>query len=349
MGHLLALCMFLFVMYPISLARYTTDPESGSGEGDGTAINAATQSYGFTTENTVKNVNGTTNSSNILETIKQFLNEYMLLVIVVGSLVILLIVTMCAAVIMSHKRKASAYYPSSFAPKEYVNHDDRNGGARSFNEIPEKPHDAKDEEVVTSNNQLQNDILNAAQNLKSPTKGGGIKGQNTQGPLKKEHTEEVPADKSPESSQTLEETTDDKVIEAPIEKAEETKPTCNCTGPPAKPLEEVKPTGNSQEGPAGAPEESIPTADSQEAPAKPVEESTPPDNSQETQAEIPEETKPTDASLEVPAEPIIDAPNAPEQLQGKEEGNPTPTECGSAKYNSCNNQETQQTTEPCGV
>ncbi|KAM5192598.1 transmembrane protein 119 [Mantella aurantiaca] len=361
MGHLLTLCMFLFLCYPVSLARYTTEPEFGSGEGDGTAIVSNTQSYdtvGSTTENSVKNVNGTTTSLNVLENIKQFFKEYMLLVIVVGSLVALLIFIMCAAVIMSHRHKASAYYPSSFAPKEYVNHDDKNGGTSTFNEIPEKPHDAKVEEVVSSSNQLQADILNAAQNLKSPTKGSSIKEQKNCGrpqkacePSHKENPQEAINDKTPECSKTQEETPGNKVEEAPAEPLEKVKPTCDSQEAPAKPTEETKPIGDTQEAPAKPIEDTKPTVDSQEAPAKPSEETKPTGDSQEVLADPTQEIQPAGESQEAPAEAKADVPSTPEGVRGKEEVNPTPTDCGTANNNPCNSQEPQQSpdTQPCGV
>lgn len=327
MGHILTLCMFLFLTYPVSLARYTTEPEFGSGEGDGTAVVSNTQSYdivGSTTENSVKNVNGTTTSLNVLENIKQFFKEYLLLVIVVGSLVALLIFIMCAAVIMSHRHKASAYYPSSFAPKEYVNHDDKNGGPRAFNEIPEKPHNEKVEEVVSSSNQLQADILNATQNLKSPIKGCSIKEQkNCEGSQKtcnlshKENPQEATSEKSPESSKPQEETPGNKVEEAPT----------------------------------GLPEEAKPIDNSQEAPAEPIEETEPTSDSQEVLADPTQEAPPAGESLEAPAEAKADVPSPPEEASGKEEVNPTPAECGTATNNPCEIQESQQApdTQPCGV
>lgn len=325
MGYLLTLCLFLFLSYPVSLARYTTEPELGSGEEDGTAIVSNTQGYdivGSTIENSTKNSNGTTTSINFFENIQQFFKEYLLLVIVVGSLVALLIFIMCAAVIMSHRHKASAYYPASFAPKEYVNHDDKNGGARAFNEIPEKPHDAAVEEVVSSSNQLQTDILNAAQNLKSPSKGCSIKEQNNCGvPQKtceishKETPQKTTSDKSPEVAKTQEETPGNTVKETPAKTPEETQPTCDSQEAPAEPAEETKPTGDSQEVPAGS-----------------------------TQA-----TQPSGECQEAPVEAKADIPSAPD-VSGKEV-NPTPAECGTANNNPCESQESQQAqdTQPCGV
>ncbi|MEE6509586.1 hypothetical protein FKM82_026925 [Ascaphus truei] len=175
MGFPVTLCVFLVFTTPLCLARYTpseTEDRTGSGDGEVPAVSPteSRELIRLTTEGLGAYPNGTSTSLNILNNIVQFLKEYMLLIIVVGSLVFLVMFIVCTAVIMSHKHKASAYYPSSFSQKEYVNHDDMSGGAKAFNEIPEKAQDAKAEEVVDSTKQLQVDILNAAQNLKSPTK-----------------------------------------------------------------------------------------------------------------------------------------------------------------------------------
>ncbi|KAM8962379.1 transmembrane protein 119 [Pelodytes ibericus] len=234
MGFRVTVCLLLVFTYPICIARYTpSEPEFpvGSGDGEGTTMSSATQSYehlGFTTVSPGDNSNGTSTSFNILESITQFLKEYMLLVIVVGSLAILLIFIVCAAVIMSHKHKASAYYPSSFSQKEYVNHNDTSGGAKAFNEIPEKAQDAKAEEVVDSTKQLQADILNAAQNLKSPTKGTSIKeDQKVQDETKETQDETAPVIAQAEETATgivQEETPPEKVEETPPEQLEDSKP-----------------------------------------------------------------------------------------------------------------------------
>ncbi|XP_043832724.1 transmembrane protein 119 isoform X2 [Dromiciops gliroides] len=119
--------------------------------------------------------------TNFLDGIVDFFREYMLLISVVGSLVFVLLFIICAAVIVRQKHKASAYYPSSFPKKKYVDQSDRAGGTRAFSELPDKAPDAHpDDAAVDSSRQLQADILAATQNLKSPTKaplanGDGVK------------------------------------------------------------------------------------------------------------------------------------------------------------------------------
>ncbi|XP_044514786.1 transmembrane protein 119 [Gracilinanus agilis] len=110
--------------------------------------------------------------TNFLDGIVDFFREYMLLISVVGSLVFVLLFIVCAAVIVRQKHKASAYYPSSFPKKKYVDQRDRTGGPRAFSEVPDKAPDARpDDPAVDGSRQLQADILAATQNLKSPTKG----------------------------------------------------------------------------------------------------------------------------------------------------------------------------------
>ncbi|KFU89010.1 Transmembrane protein 119, partial [Chaetura pelagica] len=101
--------------------------------------------------------------------------EYMLLVVVVGSLAFVLLFIVCTAVIVRQKHKASAYYPSSFPKKKYVDQQDKVGGPKDFTEVPGKAPDPDAEETLNCNQQLKADILAAAQSLKSPPKANGAR------------------------------------------------------------------------------------------------------------------------------------------------------------------------------
>ncbi|XP_036759873.1 transmembrane protein 119 [Manis pentadactyla] len=107
---------------------------------------------------------------NFLDGIVDFFRQYVMLIAVVGSLAFLLMFIVCAAVITRQKHKASAYYPSSFPKRKYVDQSDRAGGPRAFSEVPDRAPDGRPEEALGSSQQLQADILAATQNLKSPAR-----------------------------------------------------------------------------------------------------------------------------------------------------------------------------------
>ncbi|NXH49776.1 TM119 protein, partial [Dicaeum eximium] len=147
---------------------------AGSGDGDEASATLPAQPVTPRISPTVGDVPGTTvtNSSapGVLDGLVDFFKEYLLLVVVVGSLSFVLLFIICAAVIVRQKHKASAYYPSSFPKKKYVDERDKSGGARAFSEVPERAAEAGAEEPLDGSRQLQADILAAAQNLKSPHK-----------------------------------------------------------------------------------------------------------------------------------------------------------------------------------
>ncbi|NWR94558.1 TM119 protein, partial [Furnarius figulus] len=150
-------------------------PDMG-GSGDGDEASATPPALPVTPRlsPTAGDVAGTTvtNSSGpgVLDGLVDFFKEYLLLVVVVGSLSFVLLFIICAAVIVRQKHKASAYYPSSFPKQKYVDERDKVGGPRAFSEVPDKAPEAGEEELPDGSQQLQEDILLAAQSLKSPPK-----------------------------------------------------------------------------------------------------------------------------------------------------------------------------------
>ncbi|NXE28169.1 TM119 protein, partial [Ardeotis kori] len=193
--------LLLLAAAPVRSAapRHMAVLPDGGGSGDGEEVSAAPPVRRVTpgTGPTVGDAVGTTvtNSSapgGVLDGLVDFFKEYMLLVVVVGSLAFVLLFIICAAVIVRQKHKASAYYPSSFPKKKYVDERDKVGGPRDFNEVPEKAPDPGAEEPLDCGQQLQADILAAAQNLKSPKARlpNGARGEQKSPPEEEEEEQE---------------------------------------------------------------------------------------------------------------------------------------------------------------
>ncbi|XP_058707135.1 transmembrane protein 119 [Poecile atricapillus] len=181
MGSAMGTWLLLLVLLAVAPAqaaaprhRLVLPDTAGSGDGDEASATLPAQPVTPRVSPTVGDAPGTTvtNSSapGVLDGLVDFFKEYLLLVVVVGSLSFVLLFIICAAVIVRQKHKASAYYPSSFPKKKYVDEQDKSGGARAFSEVPEKAPEAGAEEPLDGSRQLQADILAAAQNLKSPHK-----------------------------------------------------------------------------------------------------------------------------------------------------------------------------------
>nr|XP_020513801.1 transmembrane protein 119-like [Labrus bergylta] len=105
-----------------------------------------------------------------LNQVRSFLEENMLLILVACSFILLFLFIICGAIFMSRRRKVNAYYPSSFPSKMYVDHKDKTGGAKLFNEVPEKAVLKQEGEPVDSHKQLQADIMRAAKGLRTQNK-----------------------------------------------------------------------------------------------------------------------------------------------------------------------------------
>lgn len=107
---------------------------------------------------------------NFLSQVVNFLEGNMLLILVTSTFILIVFLIICGATFMSRRRKVNAYYPSSFPSKMYVDHRDKTGGAKLFNEVPEKAAPEQESEPVDSHKQLQRDIMKATKSLRTPNK-----------------------------------------------------------------------------------------------------------------------------------------------------------------------------------
>ncbi|XP_027432286.2 transmembrane protein 119 [Zalophus californianus] len=165
------------VAYSVALQAAFLEDTGGSGEAEGSSASSPSLPPPRTPALSPTSVGpqptplaGPKPPTNFLDGIVDFFRQYVMLIAVVGSLVFLLMFIVCAALITRQKHKASAYYPSSFPKKKYVDQSDRAGGPRAFSEVPDRAPNGRPEEALDSSQQLQADILAATQNLKSPAR-----------------------------------------------------------------------------------------------------------------------------------------------------------------------------------
>ncbi|XP_005396523.2 PREDICTED: transmembrane protein 119 [Chinchilla lanigera] len=191
--------------------------------------------------------------TNLLDGIVDFFHQYVMLIAVVGSLAFLLMFIVCAALITRQKHKATAYYPSSFPKKKYVDQSDRAGGPRVFSEVPDRAPDSRPEEALDSSQQLQADILAATQNLKSPARAA--LGSSGEGARPTEDKVEEGVRSSQEAA------SDTQACRVPEEKPEVPEESCSAVaeGAPTAGAGQEEPEGSfssnqEAQGPAGPPE-----------------------------------------------------------------------------------------------
>ncbi|XP_032953020.1 transmembrane protein 119 [Rhinolophus ferrumequinum] len=190
--------------------------------------------------------------TNFLDGIVDFFRQYVLLISVVGSLTFLLMFIVCAAVITRQKHKASAYYPSSFPKKKYVDQSDQAGGPQAFSEVPDRAPDGRPEDALDSSQQLQADILAATQNLKSPARVAQASGNGARMTEGKSEEEEKGSQEVDQEAQGCGD---------PVEKPEVPKEPCSAVAEgavvagegPGEP-EAAPSLAQEAEGPAGPPE-----------------------------------------------------------------------------------------------
>ncbi|XP_070780447.1 transmembrane protein 119b [Enoplosus armatus] len=169
--HLIGLCVvFCISSSSATPLSFYSSPEGSTDEEDLSNLTSFRPTSNWSSEYQTTPVGPTHVKTDFLSQVVNFLEENMLLIIVSASFILLVFLIVCGAIFMSRRRKVNAYYPSSFPSKMYVDHSDKTGGTKPFNEVPEKPAPEQESEPVDSHKQLQADIMRAARSLRTPNK-----------------------------------------------------------------------------------------------------------------------------------------------------------------------------------
>ncbi|KAM6902448.1 transmembrane protein 119b [Xenentodon cancila] len=144
--------------------------EGSADEEELSDTNASVSTRIFSTDYQTTPADPVQEETHFLNQLVNFMEENMLLILVATIFVLLVFLIICGAICLSHRRKVNAYYPSSFPSKMYVDHKDKTGGTKPFNEVREKVAPETETEAVDSHKQLQADIMRAAKSLRTPNK-----------------------------------------------------------------------------------------------------------------------------------------------------------------------------------
>ncbi|XP_051551387.1 transmembrane protein 119-like [Myxocyprinus asiaticus] len=189
-------------------------------------------------------INGEKHTKPLLNQVVDFLKKNLLLIVVITTLILAVFIIICLAAFLSRRRKVSTYYPCAFPSKMYVDERDKNGGARFFNEVPEKTNTSSSEEPLNSAKQLQEDIMLATKNLRTPAKAPWRERNEKVEDQKTDDEENPQSDKSHEENYSLQEdkNRNQSVVEDFVEKSQDSVPVCD--------MEKTDPSGS------GPPDES---------------------------------------------------------------------------------------------
>uniref|UniRef100_A0A1A7WS29 Transmembrane protein 119b n=1 Tax=Iconisemion striatum TaxID=60296 RepID=A0A1A7WS29_9TELE len=169
--HHIGLCVAFYISRSLAtpLPLYIS-LEGSTDEEEISYINTSVSTRIIPTEYQTTPANPAQEESDFPKQLMAILGENMLLILVANSLVFLAFLIICGAVCMSRRHKVNSYYPSSFPSKMYVDHTDKTGGAKPFNEVQERASPEQDHEPVDSHKQLQAEIMRAASSLRTPNK-----------------------------------------------------------------------------------------------------------------------------------------------------------------------------------